>query len=600
MPNISGYKDLGGGLATLVFDDGQESQPVVLDDNLKAEVAQVASLVTKPRSALDDAAAALASGAAPSTPAPAALPPVPSFQLDQPSFQPAPPTSAVPTQTVPSVSDAAPEAPAVAPAGTGGLVHAGRVEQSATGGSSGEIRRLRTEAATAEEEANKLQVEAAAQASQEKARLIGERREQLDIEQRANEAEAARRKAAIEDAGKKWEAESLKQPDPRQAFASEPAWFKVLTAIGMALGTASKSAAILNDHDPDKVGNDTFVSVQKAIDESLANQKATKASEIARLTGLLGSERAALAAVEAKMYRAVEDRFQLSILKADNESEAAFARAGAARYRAKRLNTVADGIKETATATADSYALPKPVVGAGTTGLNPETREEKGVLAANDVDDKAYRKYTDERIKTGADAFKSSARGALDVVTKLTGGQDVPGSGPLDKLLQPLMRSEDAAAVQQTTGFLVAQFGKLISGASMTNEERALLTSLVEGRGTLSDWKRGIALLDNYADAQLETLNNGYPNETRAYEGISVLRQGRKRLTDEQQKRKDLQNKPAEAPAPATPAQRDSYLESLTPQQRDTELEYRKEAAKPAKPASETFPRKQRESGSKL
>ena len=40
MPNVTGYKDLGGGLATLTFDDGQESQPVVLDDKLKAEVAQ--------------------------------------------------------------------------------------------------------------------------------------------------------------------------------------------------------------------------------------------------------------------------------------------------------------------------------------------------------------------------------------------------------------------------------------------------------------------------------------------------------------------------------------------------------------------------------
>lgn len=537
MPNVTGYKDLGGGLATLTFDDGQESQPVVLDDKLKAEVAQVASLVSTPPDPLKAAGASLATGGAP--PAPAPMPaPAPVAPV-----QPPPPVPAAPTVAVPPV--AAPPVPAPAMPGGGGLPVVGRVEENPLGADAAPVRERAVEAAGADEQGELAGAEAKAAMAEERARLIGEEIARRDAVLEADKAEADRSKSAIAEASSKYEQISSTPLDPGQAFGGEPAWFKVLTLIGMAAGAASSGR------------NMTLEAVDKEIDSSLARQKEVKGSEIQRLQGILGDEQAALAATKARMLSAAERRFELGILEADNEGEAAFMRTQQETFKAKRLRAEADAIAATATGIKVQQERLKPVLGAYP--VNAETAEERAVMMANGVDEKRLAKYADERLKTGADSFNSAADNAMATIERLAQGQDVPGSGPLDKLLQPMLRGEDAAAVQQTSGFLTAQFGKMISGASMTDAERQMLNKLIEGRGTLSDWKRGISMLKGHAASQLDTLNSGYSAESRTYDGIQGLRKGRRKLSDEQTRRRELQSKPVgppEAPKeePETPA----------------------------------------------
>lgn len=508
--NITGYKDLGGGLATLTFDNGQESQPVVLDDKLKAEVAQVASLVSTPAAPPAEPAAAPQPAPVAATPAPAAAP--------------QPPAPAAPTVASPAAPP--PVAPPAMPGG-GGMPVVGRVEENALGADAAPVRERAVEAARAEEQGDLAGAEAKAAMADERARLVGEELARQDAALEADKVEADRSKAAVQQATARYEEISAAPLDPGQAFGSEPAWFKVLTLIGMAAGAASSGR------------NMTLEAVDREIESSLARQKEVKNSEISRLQGVLGDEQAALAATRARMLGAAEKRFELGILEADNEGEAAFMRASRESFKAKRLKAEGEAIAATATGIKTQSA--PPVAGPAVAPVNAETAEERALLQANGVDEKALAAYGKARIDLGVDSAKSTAANALDTIEKVTQGQDVPGVGPVDKLLQPLLRGEDAAAVQQTLNMVNAQFVKAISGAAATDSEREHLQKVIEGRGTLADVKRGLAMVQGIADRQLETLDGSQPNAARAFEGISGLRESRRTLSAKQAKDKAQQ-----------------------------------------------------------
>jgi hypothetical protein len=372
---------------------------------------------------------------------------------------------------------------------------------------------------------------------------------------------------------------------PQQALGGDKFFFAILANVGAAL--SNFGSALLGQGptmDPNVVDDIIAESVRQQTEQKRLNvDGADQALEGAR-SDQLRAEIKANASLE-KWFEAQSSVEKLPEVRAAYSANAA--QRAAAREEKTRQLAETEWSKE-----AVERTRPKPT--APVIPLNPETAAEQAVLAQNGVADKAYRKYTNERVKTGVDAFLQTADDAESTITRLTEGQDVPGSGPLDRLLQPVTREGDAAAVQQASGMLTAQFGKLISGASMTDAERKNLVKLVEGRGTLDDWKRGIQLLRNHGTAQLETLNTGYPGESRAYDAIKGMRQGRKGISDEQRSRRDRQlggTKPAPvAEAPAAAPERPSAsagrsLDSITGQD---EVRYEAEQRKKKRDADAT------------
>lgn len=321
---------------------------------------------------------------------------------------------------------------------------------------------------------------------------------------------------------------------PSKALGGDKFFFAILANVGAAM--SNFGSALLGQGptmDPNVVDDIIRDSVnQQLADRQMAVEGADMATADARAEQIRGEIRA-----NASLEKWFEAQAQVEKLPELKASYAANAQQRAAA-RAEKERALAE-----TEFTRESVQMAAPKPGEAQPILNAETAEEKAVLDANGVSKESMAKYTNERVKTGADAFLASADRADEVITKLTNGQDVPGSGPLDKLLQPLARGEDGAAVQQATGFLTAQFGKLISGASMTDAERQMLTGLIEGRGTLDDWKRGISMLRGHANSQLDSLNSGYSAEARAYDTIGQMRKGRRQLSDEQVARRDAQLK---------------------------------------------------------
>lgn len=330
--------------------------------------------------------------------------------------------------------------------------------------------------------------------------------------------------------------------EPGQALAGDKFFFAILANVGAAL--SNFGSALLGQQGT----QDTNV-VDDLIRQSVAQQMAQKQLNVEATSADLDHHRSESARLEMRANASLEKWFLSRAAVEKSPELAAQYRANAEQRGAAIKRSQFELAESEYTREVKTRAVPKPAAGAGAGGkaelpVNPETAEERAVLAANGVDDKAYRKYTDERLKTGADVFISSADAADQVIKQFAKGQDVPGSGPLDKLLQPAFREGDAAAVQQTTGMLTAQFGKLISGASMQEGERKMLQGLIEGRGTLDDWKRGINMLRRHAGTQLETLDNGYSGEARSFGAIQDMRKGRRTVTDEQAARRDAQLKP--------------------------------------------------------
>lgn len=550
MPNIAGYQDNDDGTSVLIFDDGQTSAPVILTDDDRREIDDVAMAVSDsgaglpsmdqlPKTITNKFDPGLGSQAAPSEPyaddggfvdtskpAPAAEPPARDAFTKEPVTQEyldSDPMSAQPTQ-------------AAAPVAKTTLPIAQETTENPMGEDAPEVRQNLLDAAYYREQAEAEKTIAREKAATEKAKLIGQRVAQMDVERKANEIEEAQRKAAIEQATKKYEAVSQRQLDPKQAFGSEPAWFKILTLIGLAAGAAHSGKS----HSLEAVNN--------TINQSLKLQQEQKDSEVNRLSKFLGSQEAGLAAVKARMHEAVERRLELGILQADNDAEAQWLRSSASAIRAQRLEEEAKAKAATATAIRTQTMPPKPVGANPARKWNVETAEERSVLDKWGTDPKKMAKYTDERVKLGVDGTIKLADDAEATITRLAEGQDVPGSGFLDRLLQPYVRGEEGAAVQQVSGALIAQFQKSISGASTTDSERETLRKLVEGRGTLADWKRGIAIIKSQATTQINSLDNGYSSEAGAYNEIGGIRRDRAREA-ERQRLHENQQKEAERKA---------------------------------------------------
>ncbi len=336
--------------------------------------------------------------------------------------------------------------------------------------------------------------------------------------------------------------------DPAQSLGGNKFFYAIMAGIGASL--SNFGAALLGQ----KGTADTNL-VDDIVADGVRQQMADRSLKVEGAQDTLNSRRQEELRLSIRANASLEKWLESrAAVEKDPEIRAAYASRAEERRAAAAEQTfkLAEGNYQTE---VQHRAAPKPVAGKvpDSAYWNQATREEMADMAANGTDPKKMAAYADKRLETGADSFKSAADGALKTITKLTSGQDVPGSGPLDKLLQPLFREGDAAAVQQTSGFLTAQFGKMISGASMTDSERQMLNGLIAGRGTLDDWKRGIAMLDRYADTQLATVNNGRAGEARVFENSRKRTLQRSTLTEEQERRAALQTgKPAATPPAET------------------------------------------------
>jgi hypothetical protein len=354
--------------------------------------------------------------------------------------------------------------------------------------------------------------------------------------------EAAEQQAKDIVAGKK--AQLAATPLDPKRYVHRSTWATALAIIGGAAGIVAEATSSLS-RNPQKYKSTFVRDLLALMDQDLQLQRTERSEQINELEKQLGSREAAINYARSQalggLAGAVDERQRFARSKeaynllgsASNELRA-HALDAANRTDAQLLGDASASVQ---------LAQPKPVAGGGRGTLNPETAEEQAVLKQNGVDDKTYAAYGKARLETGADATIGSADNALSVIDKVTAGQDVPGVGPIDKLMQPYMRGEDAAAVQQVVGMVNSQFVKAISGAAATDTERAHLQKVIEGRGTLADVKRGMAMVKDIAGRQLEVVNNTQPGAARAYDSILGLRRGRTQLTDEQRKRKGLQAK---------------------------------------------------------
>jgi hypothetical protein len=542
--DVAGYEDYEDGTSAFVYDDGTKGPLVILTDEDKKQIDTIAALRNQEASVgqpvervgttvLDNASRPDTAG--------------PDFNISDPAVEAAPGHDPRLTPKPPGVYNLSPQeaanvgatqtgvdawgdpiyqtaedvaasnrpTTATAPGARTTLPTGAEITEQPLGDDATGVRQDLLDAAAFREEAAANKTIAMEKAATEKGRLIGDRLAKLEAQQQADVIEEKRKQDAIAQANKRYQQVAEAPIDPKQAFGGEPAWFKIMTLIGLAAGAAHSGKS------------HTLDAVNQTIDQSVTLQRDQKSNEIQRLTRVLGSEEGALSALRARMQQAVERRLELGILQADNEAEAAWLRTSASAIRAQRLEEEAKAKAATATSIKTQTATPKAGPGNPAANWNAQTAEENAILKANGTDDKRMAKYTDERVKLGADAVINLADDAEATIGRLTDGQDVPGAGPLDELLQPLMRGADAAAVQQTAGMLKSAFIKAQSGASTTDSERAQLQKLIEGRGTLEDFKRGIALLRSKANNDIETLSSGYSAESRAYGQIKGIRRQR-------------------------------------------------------------------------
>jgi hypothetical protein len=478
----------------------------------------------------------------PAAPAPVpGAPPVPLDAGQPPAPMGAPAAPAAPASpglqaalasfSGPGLADAQPSAPPTGalPQPDGTVVKSATIAQPSTPGQAQAARGDLDTAQDAEKRATE-------QATREAARnAVIEAQQQFVAEQIARQKNEFETRAAVatkERVSKEMRAVSEGELDPGRVFTGGGgAWPIVQTLLGIAgglvigaIGGAPAGISMI------------LGSINRAVGDDIARQREVKSSRLAYLTDVLGDENLAIQRLKVEQY---------NLINLTNASLAADARARKALSAAIPLQDALTAeharedvnfrkqhdTKVTTEVVGQQFLemTRKPEAAAKPNLLNPETQEEFAVFQANGVDPNApaYRKYIEERsqVAPGLGAVDDAER----VVSKLASGEDVPGIGPIDETAQisRLMATDAGMKVVQPMREVVASFIKSKSGAAASDTERAFLQSIVEGRGTLADIKRGLYIVRAASERGLQAYDAGYPHFARAVQQIEGIRKGR-------------------------------------------------------------------------
>lgn len=505
-------------------------------------------------------------GTAGATPEAASLGPTPGY-ADAASPAPAGQPTAAPVSSLgptPGYADAAPSAPPTGapPEPPGTVVKSQTIDQASTPGQAQAARGDLNVAQDAEKRATE-------QATREAARnAVIEAFQQRAVEVVARQRNEFETKVAVEKherTQREMKAASEGELDPARVFTGGGgAWPIIQTLLAVAsgglVGGLGGSLLMLSG------------GINRAVRDDIERQRNAKDSRLAYLTKVFGDEELAIQRLKAEMYNmtALTNASLAADAKARKALSAAVPLQDAlvAEHAREDVNFRKQHNTKVMTEVVGKQFLEmtqKPKAGPKPNYLNPETQEEFAVFQANGVDPNApaYRKFTEERQAV------APTLGAVDdaerVLAKFTGGEDVPGVGPLDELLaktRPLT-SDEASAVRQVQQNVVDAFLRARSGAAVTEQERESLTRVIEGRGTYADVKRGLQIVRNQEQRKIDAFDSGFPHFARVVKQLEGLRKGRARAGAQQRQDAAFQASPLGAAAAAGAQPGDPFPDGL-------------------------------------
>lgn len=330
----------------------------------------------------------------------------------------------------------------------------------------------------------------------------------------------------------KFEATAEEELEPGRVFSGKDGAWPVITTIlgavvgGLAAGPVGAMAML-------------FKGIDREIRRDLDRQKDQKGSRLDTYNEILGDQNLAYQRLYSQQLNIVA--MQAETLAAESKARGANSEMVTLAERLRMKHTeeaarVAQGLQvsEANKYVSDLYLKMQQKPGKPVQQLDPETAEELEVFKRNSVDpkDAGWRDYVKTRVEKAPylDSVKT-ASGTIEQVMARHGGQDVPGIGIIDSrtALSKIasLGDHEAAAVAQTTAALKDAFGRLKSGGAIGKEETATFQTIIEGRGTLDDLRRGIEIARRLGQSALDEYDRGFPHFARASQQLEQLRRGR-------------------------------------------------------------------------
>ena len=333
--------------------------------------------------------------------------------------------------------------------------------------------------------------------------------------------------------------------NPRRAWEDAGSLNRVLGSIGVFLGGLS---AYMRGGQ-----NSALQNIQAAMKADTQAQVENKNSQVAFWTRELGSAEAGIAAAETKKWQGVKE--QLAANLEGEKSQEILARGQVLMQQVdlqiteglQKLEREAYGnevISEQQSRDAsmsETRAMPAPVKGGGGAGGAATAKQlwegvpEQEAYVGKELADWAKRqgltskqardawvKYTSAYAE-GRPA-EQAVNDSLAVIEPYRSGGDVPGEGAFAEMLPNWWVGKEGTRVRQNLQAAVSFFQKEISGASVTEEERALLTGLVKGSGNFDDIQSGLSIVKRIRGARYAELDNAAPGLSRIRQGSSKIK----------------------------------------------------------------------------
>lgn len=411
---------------------------------------------------------------------------------------------------------------------------------------------------------------------------------QQDIELGKQQAEDRAAQQQEEAKASRYEAEltaANKELDPGRLVKQEGIGGAILGLVGLAVAGFSKAPGLAMSR--------MNASLDARIARDINIQKEQKDSTLNLLTRQLGNAQQAAAMYRAGVRKAAFDRLGVQ-LKSQGTYNQYSDLMQAGRDELDTLNDQARQLSYGKPGAAEyQYGIPKPVKGTGAAaqaaaigalppGAEQYQQTELAKLAAAqgqkpEKTQAAYEHWSELHSKTAQ--MDQAMDDAKAVLKPYQDSNDVAGKGALAGKIPWIATTDEGRRVRMTFANAEELLTKELHGVRVPPETLERVHRMAEGNGTYEDMKYGIDALSNIMSAQNRALDDAQPSFARIHGHVQGLTSASRAGAGSGKAAQDAMRGGSNAAPMGPPAppvtQSDSYLESLSPEQRATEESYR-------------------------
>jgi hypothetical protein len=339
---------------------------------------------------------------------------------------------------------------------------------------------------------------------------LAQERQALEDRRRRDEERDAEIVARMNEATRKREELADRRVSPDALFGGDGSTVSTITtAIGFALASVLAAAV-------PGVGVGLALataSIKGAIDRNVEDQVRRKSDLLQAYTSELGDLDSARSLLKEKMYQDAALRADIFAAQLPDPEKAAKAATIATDLKSRAAQIRAESLESTRHQVRSVVQRQQTPGGGGPQVMTVAAADRAQAMQLDGIDPKKF-----EKLETDYTTLTTQEQTFNNLSTKVrmySQGNDVPGFGEFAGRVPAWATSEQGRELRQLYQEAVTKFIQSISGATVSDKERAHLEDIIKGRGDLRSLQRGIEIMNKHNRNAVAGMRGNYQATTR-------------------------------------------------------------------------------------